>query len=489
MVIILFVTKGKQVITTNPKGDKNMARKSVSTQGKISRIEITSEKLSGRGGLVLFLRYVESIGFYPLFEGSLGFLRKSAKGLSAVQFVKQLLSHFIDGSDLAMGGFDRRKQDEAYAAVLENAPEQMASSHQIKRVFRKLIAVSNRLYRALLHELFVWRLKVEKPSIIVLFADTMVLDNNDAKKRQGVEPTYKKKRGFQPLQISWGPYVVDAIFRCGSTHSNHGHDLVKAVAKLTRLIRERYADVPIILLTDSAFLDEKNFRFFEQRLKIHYVCVGKEYDDLKQYVQQIPEESFNTLVKGSQSWQYVEFGNRLKSWKSFRRCIFTTLETEGDGQLNLDFVRSDVFLYTNLGQDQELTKKLIEAGGEPYLDAEKIIGLNHHRGKDELVWRSLKEFATKEQFPFAQFGMNRAYYYFLLMGHFLYEAFKRDVAEEVIPATCYPDSFRRTLIDFAAKVVSTGGQIILKVTRTLFDQLKLTELWRRCQIPEPIPVT
>lgn len=466
-----------------------MAKKSGSTQAKISKVEVTSEKLSGRGGLVLFLRYVENIGFYPLFERCFASLRGSAKGLSTSQFIKQLLAHFIDGSDLAMGGFDRRKPDEAYAAVLENDPEQMASSHQIKRAFRKLIVVGNRLYRTLLHELFVWRLKVEKPSIILLFADTMVLDNNNAKNRQGVEPTYRKKRGFQPLQISWGPYVIDAIFRPGSTHSNHGHDLVKAVAKLTRLIRERYADVPIILLTDGAFLDEKNFRFFEQRLKIHYVCVGKQYEDLKQYVQQIPEESFKKLVKGTQSWQYVEFGNRLKSWSSFRRCIFTTLETEGDGQLNLEFVRPDGFLYTNLGQDSELTKKLIEAGGEQYLKAENIIRLNHHRGKDELVLRSLKEFATKEQLPFEQFGMNRAYYYFLVMSHFLYEAFKRDVAQEVIPATSYPETFRRTLIDFAVKIVSTGGQIILKVTKTIFNQLKITELWKRCQIPESIPVT
>jgi len=43
--------------------------------------------------------------------------------------------------------------------------------------------------------------------------DTMVLDNDDAKQRHGVDVTYKNKRGFQPLQLTWGGKIVDALFR------------------------------------------------------------------------------------------------------------------------------------------------------------------------------------------------------------------------------------------------------------------------------------
>ncbi len=466
-----------------------MAKKYVSTQAKITKIDVTSEKLSGRGGIFFFLRYVENIIFYPLFEKYFGFLRKSAKGLSIYQFIKQLMAHFIDGTDMSMSSFDRRKGDESYAAILENVPEQMASSHQIKRVFSKLACIGNRVYRNLLHQLFIWRLKIEKPSVIILFADTMVLDNDDAEKREGVEPTYKKKKGFQPFHISWGPYLVDVIFRNGSVHSNHGSDVIKAVAQLTYLIRKKYGDVPIILLTDSGFLDDANFRYFEERLKIYYICAGKQYDDLKQYAQLIPPQEFRPLLKGNQSWKFIEFGNRLKSWPKFRRCIFTTLETEENGQLNLEFAKTDSFIYTNLGADKELTEKLIRAGGQHYLTPEAIIELNHQRGKGELTHRSVKEFATKEQLPFERFGMNRAYYYFLVISHFLYEAFKRDMLEDVIPLTCYPNTFRRRVIDFAAKIVATGGHIILKVTETVFEQLQLKLLWDRVKIPKPITVT
>ncbi len=99
-----------------------MAKKSVSTQAKITKIDVTTEKVSGRGGMFFFLRYVENIIFYPLFEKSFGFLRASAKWLPIYQFIKQLLDHFIDGTDMSMSSFDRRKCDESYAAILENGP-------------------------------------------------------------------------------------------------------------------------------------------------------------------------------------------------------------------------------------------------------------------------------------------------------------------------------------------------------------------------------
>ncbi len=52
-----------------------------------------------------------------------------------MKIVKQLFAHFIDGSDVSMKRFDHHKQDEFYAPLLENRPDEMASSHQIKRFF------------------------------------------------------------------------------------------------------------------------------------------------------------------------------------------------------------------------------------------------------------------------------------------------------------------------------------------------------------------
>lgn len=103
-----------------------------------------------------------------------------------------------------------------------------------------------------------WRLQIEKPELIKLGVDTMVLDNDAARKREGVEPPYKKVKGFQPLQMFWGRYLVDAIFRNGKAHSNHGNHAYRMVTRAVRLIRKHYSrEVPIVLIADAGFFDEE----------------------------------------------------------------------------------------------------------------------------------------------------------------------------------------------------------------------------------------
>lgn len=459
-------------------------------QLQIKKIEITNDKISGRGGLAFFLRYVEQIGFYKLSEKILGNIRISSKGLSLYQFIKQILAYFIDGTYMRMESFNEVKKDEGYRALLENQEKQMASSHQMKRLFRKLMDnnIGNNIYRKFLHKLFLWRLRTEKPKIIILGVDTMVLNNDDAKKREGVEPTYKKKKGYQPLHISWGPYLVDILFRSGSKHSNHGEDFIDSVENMTKLIRKNYnPEVPLIVVCDSGFLDEKAFEYFEEKLKIGYTITGKMYGDIKNYIEKIPADKYKKF-RGNGIWNYVEFGNKLKSWNKFRRAIFTTLETEENGQLVLEFARPDTILYTNIGQDAKFIEQLKKAGKEDLITADSIISLAHQRGKDELIHRSIKELATKEQLPFKQMGMNRAYYYLLAISHFLFESYKRDVTYEVLSTESYPNTFRRQLIDFAVKVVSHGGEIILKVTNEIKERLKIYNLWELCQSPPLIIV-
>ena len=333
-------------------------------QVKIDKIEITNDTISGRGGLVLFMKYLEETRFYALISRYLGHIKKSKKGITLYQFVKQIMAFFIDGTDMTITGFDRKKNDASYAAVLENRKEDMASSHQMKRFFSKFAVVNNFVFRKILILLFIWRLKLERPEIILLQADTMVLDNDDAGKREGCEPTYKKKKGFQPLHLTWGPYLIDAVFRSGSKHSNHGKDYIKAVERIVKIIRKHYKDVPIILNTDSGFMSEENFKYFEEKLRIHYVCTGKLYADIKDYVTGINTDTYSSYQKGKTFWNYIEFGNKLKSWQNMRRCIFTTMTTDDNGQIFLQFARPDNIIYTNLGTDKELDKRLVEFGGE-----------------------------------------------------------------------------------------------------------------------------
>jgi hypothetical protein len=457
--------------------------KSKSTGCQITTVEITDDKITGRGGLLFILRYLEKVKIFNMIEKILGGVCKNKKGKPAEFILRQVMAKMIDGSDPSIKGFDRLREDEGYASEIEVGKEEMVSSHIVKRFFRKFVGLKYKLYRKVLQELFVWRLMVTQPSIIILDIDTMVLDNDDAKKREGVDVTYKKKRGYQPLQISWGNKIVDALFRRGSAHSNHGNDVQQMVARIVTIIRKRYReDVPILLTSDSGFMDEKNFEYFEKVLKIFYICYGKLYDSVKEYIQAVDRKGFKEYWNKNTKWEYYEFGSKLKSWKRFRRTIFTRLLQE-KRQLLLEFARPDSVLYSNIGVDQEMTKQLLSSGNREYLGARKIIQLAHGRGASELTNRSFKEFMGREQLPFKMFGMNGAYYYVQVITHFLCECYKEDVTHDVIPVTCYPTTFRRKLIDFAAKITETGNRIILNVTRAIWESNKIEQLWRRCNNP------
>ena len=122
-----------------------------------------------------------------------------------------------------------------------------------------------------MQDLFIWRLKLVKLPVIVLGLDTTVFDNDDAKQRHGVEPMYKKVKGFQPLQLNWDRYVVDAVFRGGKKHSNHGDTVDKMLRHMVKKIRSAYReDVPIIVRMDAGFYDNDLFDVCEE-LEIGYM--------------------------------------------------------------------------------------------------------------------------------------------------------------------------------------------------------------------------
>jgi hypothetical protein len=455
-------------------------------KAKISKISATDEKISSRGGLSLFLRYIENIKLYELIYSIVIFkLVFGSKGLGLQQFLKQMFAYFMDGTDMSISSFDKKKKDKGYASVLENTESDMASSHQIKRMFTKFSVIPNILYDKILHELFMWRLKIESPKIIILGIDTMVMDNDNSKKKEDCEVTYKKKKGFQPLHISWGPFLIDVLFRNGKAHSNHGTDYIDRVTAIVELIRKRYSTkVPIILCADSGFADQKAFDYFDT-INVLFVTTSRIYKDVKEYAELLLPEQYSKLGKGKAIWKYFEFASKRGTWRRFRRSIFTTLSCDENGQYVIGFEnkRTDNLIFTNIGTNPVADKRLKEAGGEQYFKAESIVALSHQRGADELIHRSIKELATKEQLPFKRMGMNRAYYFLLVISHFIFETYKRDVTNQVIPISSYPNTFRRKIIDFAAKITSGSGYIILNVPRTVFDNFNINDLWKKCQSP------
>ena len=449
----------------------------------LSDIGLTRDTLTGRGGLALFSRYVRNIGIYAHLERLFGALRKSGKGQAVSALFHQLFCFLMDGTSRHLVYFDTLKEDEGYRASIETDAEQMASSHAIKRFFYGFGWGRIWMFRQLLRQLFLWQLKQSRPAVIVLGLDTMVMDNDEAEARQGCQPTYKKVKGFQPLQLTWGPFVIDALFRGGKKNGNAGDVAGKVVKRAVAFIRKHYRqDVAIILRTDSGFFDQKLFRPFE-KLGIGYICSGKLYDDITDRARATDSSAWSEYDNGHQLWQYFEFGNRRSSWKKteWRRAFYTRPAYEDEQRL-LEFARPDTVIYTNLGQGGRIDQLLEAAGHGDWTEPEHVIELHHGRGADELVHRALKEFRA-EQLPFKSFQANAAFYYTVLVAFFLFETFKRDVTEAVLPVASYATGVRRQVIDFAAKIVRHSGQTILKVTAAIWERLQLGRLWERTADP------
>jgi len=248
---------GWEVTTNTAMADRN-ERSNV-----IDGVEVTSDTLTSRARLSFFTKYLSKIAISPVLERLFGSMRKSAKGQPVAEIFKQVFCFLMDGSSRHLVHFDALKKDDGYAAGIETAPEQMLSSHAIKRSFDAFSWYRIWLFRYLLKQLFQWRLQLLKPKVIVLGMDTMVMDNDEAQKRHGVDPTYKKVKGFQPLQLTWGRLIIDAVFRGGSKHSNDGDTAEQMVRHIVKFIRKHYGEqVPIIIRLDAGFFDQKLFQVF-----------------------------------------------------------------------------------------------------------------------------------------------------------------------------------------------------------------------------------
>jgi hypothetical protein len=458
----------------------------------IDQVETTSETLTSRAGLVLFSRYLRNLGLLSTLERLFGSLRKSEKGLPIPVLFHQIICFFLDGTSLSLVRFDELKEEDGYAGAIEVSPESMASSHQIKRFFYGFSLGRIWLFRLLIQQVFLWRLRIRDPEVVILGMDTMVMNNDGAEKREGVEPTYKGVEGFQPFQVTFGRFVADALLRGGSKHSNNGETAIEAIRHLTKKIREALGEeVPIIVRMDAGFCDKKIYQACED-LGIGFVSSGRLLEEIREEAERRPEGEwaiYQNYPDNGREWAYYERGDRRGTWSQFRRMIYLRPRRK-EGQRTLSFARKDTVIYTNLGLGGPIDQRLKEAGKSSLIQIESVVETHHGRGQDELVHRAIKDFGT-ERMPFEDFFQNMAFYSMMVLSFNLYEAFKEDVfgAEETeesearVPLSSYATRLRREVIDIAGKLVKTSRQVILKVTEATARRLNIEKLFQ--QVADP----
>ncbi len=73
---------------------------------KISKVGVTEDTLTGRGGLALFVRYVSQVNIYALLLDAFGHIRRSEKGQPIWNVFKQIFFFFYDGTSRHLVYFD-----------------------------------------------------------------------------------------------------------------------------------------------------------------------------------------------------------------------------------------------------------------------------------------------------------------------------------------------------------------------------------------------
>ena len=365
---------------------------------RIGKLEVTTDTLTSRGGLAFFVKYVKATGIVGLLLDKFGGIKKSGKGVSVQNLLLQALYFFGDGTSHHLNYFDELKKDGGYTAVIEIPDKQVASSHAMKRFFGAFGIFIAGAFRWVLKELFIWRLKLAAVREVVLTLDTMVMDNDEALKREGCDPTYKKVKGFQPLHLIWEGKIVDAIFRRGKRHSNYGHDVEKMIRGIVRLIRTRYAaSVSIVIRLDAGFFDEANFKLCDD-LGISFIATGKLFEPIKKRVAAIAQTEWEEYDNGRQVWNYAAFEYQCEKWERGYRALYTRPKYE-DGQRLLEFARPDNIIVTNLASGAAALEQMPQDLRKYWLADKAVIYHHHQRGADELPHRGVKEFGGERATP------------------------------------------------------------------------------------------
>jgi hypothetical protein len=230
---------------------------------------------------------------------------------------------------------------------------------------------------------------------------------------------------------------------------------------------------------DSGFLDEDLYVSLEA-LSVGFIGSGKTYKATREKVGQLPEKAWKKYDNGRQCWKYASFEYKCDSWQTDYRALYTTPMYE-DQQQVLEFVRPDNIIFTNLEEGTSIWDVLSPEQRKEWSRDDTLIASHHQRGADELPHRGLKDFA-EEQLPFQNYASNQAYYYLMLVAFFLFECFKEDGLQDVLPTTSYARTIRRKFLDIAAKIVVSGRERVIKVSQAVMERLRLDEVLKRCQI-------
>ena len=449
-----------------PKKNKKTRTQGKNCRKKIKSVETTDECLSSRSGIFPFANLLNSSKVDLRLEDLLSHLRKSSKGIRLSEAFFQILLFFADGTEKSLDAFDKLKKNEAWKKL--HGCKNSLGTAQLKRLLGKVTPQEIELLRPLIRQIFLKALKDLKPDKVLLFLDSSVYDNDGAKCRAGVKPTYKKKKGYHPINLIGLGLYVDTVFQPGNHSTNHDDVAIQMLRKITPLIRQTLGeDIQIIVRMDGGYYDQKIFSACDE-LKIKFICAGKRYKDHKHLEEKTLQNFDGVFQNNNSAWRFCRFQESRSKWPDkmkYRALFLRAIEENGEALLGLD------------------SRIILSNMSEADCSDEQLIKYDHSRGADELTHRAAKEFSA-EKMPCLDYHANALWYTLSIIAFNLFQVFKRNVA--CFSFNAYPNTVRRKLFDLAGKIVKGSNQLKLKISEWDMKRLDFSKIWKRSLIPWPV---
>ncbi len=114
-----------------------LAREKLKFNEKISGVEKTNLKLTGRAGLAAVSDYIRNNSWLMRDLEKMDSIKGCKKGTSVHSMIIQIICYFFDGTSLNLSRFDELKNDPAYPPLIGVKENNLCSTSAVKRLLRK----------------------------------------------------------------------------------------------------------------------------------------------------------------------------------------------------------------------------------------------------------------------------------------------------------------------------------------------------------------
>ncbi len=195
--------------------------------------------------------------------------------------------------------------------------------------------------RGVFRDLFVQRLRLEKPDLVVL--------------------SLAAATGGRSLRLAWRRRIIDAVVCQRTRHSDYGNELTAMIRRAVRVIRAQVrADVPIVVRLDRGVFDEQ-IPLLCEVLNIGYVCSGRLHDEIGTWLRDHSEGAWPMLERKPRPWRVFDLAYpRRASGRRRRATFWRPMYTNRRRCLKCGSPATMV--YTNLSHEQRIDVLLRGAG-------------------------------------------------------------------------------------------------------------------------------